>query len=128
MANSLEVRVPLLDHKFMEFTATIKPNLKLRNFSSKYIFKKSLEPILPDSILYRKKQGFELPVDDWIKKDLKDIFYDKIFSKNSFISNIIQKEYLEKIWNGHQSGTKLYGNNLWLIFLLEAWHDKYCRD
>ena len=128
MANSLEVRVPLLDHKFMEFTAKIKPSLKLRKFSSKYIFKKALEPLLPDSILYRKKQGFELPIDGWIKNDIKDIFYDRIFSKNSFISDIIQTEYLEKIWNDHQSGTKLYGNNLWLIFLLEAWNDKYCRS
>ena len=127
MANSLEVRVPLLDHKFMEFAAKIKSNLKLKNFSSKYIFKKSLESILPDSILYRKKQGFELPIDGWIRKELKPIFHDKIFSKNSFVSNIITDEYLKKIWTDHQSGTKLYGQNLWLIFILEAWHDKYCR-
>ncbi|MDX9702454.1 MAG: asparagine synthase (glutamine-hydrolyzing) [Candidatus Auribacterota bacterium] len=125
MANSLEVRVPLLDHKFMEFAATIPAEKKLNGFSTKYIFKKALKKFLPDTILYRKKQGFEMPIDGWIRKELKNPFHDVLFADNSFISNIIDKTYLEKIWQQHQSGVKLYGNNLWLIFILESWHKKY---
>ncbi len=128
MANSLEVRVPLLDHKFMEFTATIPADKKLNGLTTKYIFKKALEKMLPDSILYRKKQGFEMPIEGWIRKELKTPFHDVLFAKNSFIENIIDRTYLDKIWQQHQSGMKLYGNNLWLIFLLESWHKKYIGD
>jgi len=128
MANSLEVRVPLLDHKFMEFAAKIPAELKLKNLVTKYIFKKSLENILPREILYRKKQGFEIPVSSWIRSDLKNIFQETIFSKNSLLSSIVKKVYLEKIWNQHQTGIKDYGNNLWLFFILETWHKKYINN
>ncbi len=128
MANSLEVRVPLLDHKFMEFTAKIPANLKLKKLCTKYIFKKSLENIIPDEILYRKKQGFEIPVSSWLRSDLKNVFHETILSKNSFLSSIIKRDYMEKLWNQHQMGIKDYGNNLWLFFILEMWHKKYIRN
>jgi len=127
MGNSLEVRVPLLDHKFMEFAAKIPVSLKLKNSQTKYIFKKALEKLLPKSILYRKKQGFEIPIDSWLRKDLNKYAHSVLFKKDSFVSSIIKLEYLEKIWTQHCSGIKNYGNHIWALFLLEAWHDKYLR-
>lgn len=128
MANALEVRVPLLDHKFMEFTAKIPPDLKLKGSVTKYIFKRALEPLLPDSILYRKKQGFEIPVDAWLRKEIKGYVEGILFAKDTFISTVITHEYIRKIWDQHQSGLKNYGANLWLVFLLESWHKKYVQN
>lgn len=127
MGNSLEVRVPLLDHKFMEFAAKIPLSLKMKYSQTKYIFKKALEQLLPKSILYRKKQGFEIPIDSWLRKDLNKHVHSVLFKKNSFVSSIIKPEYLEKIWTQHCSGIKNYGNHIWALFLLEAWHDKYLK-
>ncbi|MEW6534751.1 MAG: XrtA/PEP-CTERM system amidotransferase [Candidatus Auribacterota bacterium] len=128
MAHALEVRVPLLDHKFMEFCAKIPADYKLKGFTSKYIFKKSLEKLLPDSILYRKKQGFEIPIDTWLRKELKDKASSILMDRGSFISTLIQRSYIEKLWNQHQSGLKNYGNNLWMMLFLESWHKKYIAN
>ncbi len=128
MAHALEVRVPLLDHKFMEFTAKIPANIKLKGFTTKYILKKALESHLPDSILYRKKMGFEIPIDTWMRNDLKQYVAQVLFSKNSFVSNIIKTEFLRQIWDQHQKGLRNYGSNLWLVFLLESWYQKYINN
>ncbi|RJP56665.1 MAG: amidotransferase 1, exosortase A system-associated [Candidatus Auribacter fodinae] len=128
MAHALEVRVPLLDHKFMEFCAKIPADYKLKGFTSKYIFKKSLEKLLPDSILYRKKQGFEIPIDTWLRKELQDKASSILMDRGSFISTLIQRSYIEKLWNQHQSGLKNYGNNLWMMLFLESWHKKYIAN
>ena len=125
MANALEVRVPLLDHKFMEFTAKIPASMKLKGKEGKYIFKKALEPLLSHNTLYRKKRGFELPIDNWLRGELKERIEVSILAEDSFIQSIIKREYIEKIWNQHQAGVRNYGNNLWLIFFLESWHKKY---
>ena len=71
MANSLEVRAPILDHKFMELAARIPSSLKLRGRVGKYIFKKTLEPLLPQSTLTRPKMGFAVPLAKWFRGPLK---------------------------------------------------------
>ena len=72
MANSLEARVPLLDHKLIEFVQKIPAELKLKGIETKYIFKKAMEGIVPNEILYREKQGFGVPINEWINSQLKD--------------------------------------------------------
>ena len=67
MANSLEVRAPFLDHKFMEWAATLPSGLKLHRGTGKYILKRALEPLLPREILYRPKQGFSMPLSQWFR-------------------------------------------------------------
>ena len=83
MANALEVRSPILDHVLIEFIATIPARLKLHGQEKKYIFKKALSPYLPETILYRKKQGFEVPLDRWFRTDLKELVQDTLLSANS---------------------------------------------
>ena len=77
MAVSLELRAPILDHHFMELVASIPSDLKLRGRVGKYIFKKAMEPLLPNDILYRAKQGFAIPWNDWFRSELKDVAYDR---------------------------------------------------
>ena len=82
MMNSLEVRVPLLDHKFAELTFKIPRNLKLRGSEQKYILKKTMAPMLPESILNHPKQGFGVPLSIWFKDDLKEYIDDTFNSSD----------------------------------------------
>ena len=77
MANSLEVRSPLLDHHVLEFVAGIDSSLKLRNGTSKYIFKRMAEEFVPREIVHRRKHGFGVPVAEWFRTDLRDMPHEQ---------------------------------------------------
>jgi len=81
MAHSLEVRVPLLDHEFCEYAATLPPSLKLRGGEGKYILKKALEPHLPHDIMYRSKKGFSIPLAAWLRGPLRDAVQEAVLGK-----------------------------------------------
>ena len=127
MAASLESRVPILDYKFVEFTASIPSSLKLKNGISKYIFKKALKNILPDTVLNRKKQGFTSPFEIYIKKELKDHLINELSGKNRIYS-YINKDYLDKLLKLHYSGQRNYTNIIWAVFILKKWFDKWAPN
>ena len=127
MAVSLEVRVPLLDHVFMERMAKIPSRFKLHGREGKYIFKKSLESRLPDSILYRKKMGFSVPLATWWKADLRQSFEDVVLSESSFCSELFQPTAMRKLWADQQSGMKDNAYKLWILFALEKWAQNWAR-
>lgn len=125
MANSLEVRVPLLDHEFMEMVAAMPPSMKLRGKEGKYILKKSLEPLLPNSILYRPKMGFSIPLAKWFRRDLKALFEDHLLCGDSATANYLDIGIVEEMWKNHQSGIRDYAQELWAILFFEVWSKKY---
>jgi len=118
MAVSLEVRAPLLDHKLMEMVARIPSHLKLRNGEGKFILKKALEPVLPKEILYRKKQGFAIPLAKWFRNDLRELTEQSLFGQKD---GILNTEYLRKIWNQHQSGKFDRSMHLWATLMFRRW-------
>jgi asparagine synthase (glutamine-hydrolysing) len=120
MANSLEVRCPLLDHKLMELVAKIPSGLKLRNGRGKYIFKKSLERVLPANILNRRKQGFAVPVTEWFRGELKLIAYEALFARNV---DVLNREYLQSCWNEHQNGYRDWSPLLWAVLMFRTWQE-----
>jgi asparagine synthase (glutamine-hydrolysing) len=132
MANSLEVRSPLLDHKFIEFAATIPSNLKLNGKTSKYIFKKTLENRLPKNILYRGKQGFSIPVATWLKNELREYFEDILFSGRAEQRGYFDYGYVKKMWGYHLQGLRDHSDQLWTLLMLELWHrcfvDNHARN
>ena len=81
MAVALEARVPILDHEFVEYAASIPPGMKLNGQEQKHIFKESLRQHVPESILFRKKHGFDMPVSEWFRKEMKDYTESVIFDK-----------------------------------------------
>jgi asparagine synthase (glutamine-hydrolysing) len=118
MANSLEVRCPLLDHELMETSARIPWRLKLRNGAGKYIFKKALEPILPKPILQRRKWGFGVPLAAWFRSDLKEFGYETIFqSKDRYLNY----GFLQKCWDQHQAGRRDWSSMLWQVLMFKVW-------
>jgi asparagine synthase (glutamine-hydrolysing) len=125
MANSLEVRAPMLDHVFMEFVATIPSRLKLQGQEKKYILKKALAPYLPSEILYRPKHGFEVPLDRWFRNELKDIMQETVLSPQAFQRGFFNPERLTTMWQQHQSRQRNFGTNLWTLLMFELWYQRF---
>ena len=119
MANSLEVRSPLLDHKFMELIATIPSSMKLRGPIGKYILKKSLHGRLPKEVLYRPKMGFGVPIAVWLRKDLKEMAESLLFSSQD--DGVLNKTTVRHIWSEHQSGLRNRSTELWTLLMFRLW-------
>jgi asparagine synthase (glutamine-hydrolysing) len=123
MAVSLEVRAPMLDHKFLELAAAIPSSLKLHNGTGKYILKKALEPVLPNNILYRQKQGFAVPLDLWFRRELKEMAHHVILETED---GILNNRFLRKIWDQHQRGTYDRSALLWSTLMFRKWQQTFC--
>ncbi|HTM11112.1 MAG TPA: asparagine synthase (glutamine-hydrolyzing) [Verrucomicrobiae bacterium] len=120
MACSIEAREPLLDHKLVEFAATIPPELKLRQGDTKYIFKRALRGILPDTIINRPKQGFAVPLEDWFRGNLASFVRDLLLSSRSSQRGIFEPSYIEKLLRIHEQGRRR-DIELWTLISFELW-------
>jgi asparagine synthase (glutamine-hydrolysing) len=121
MLNSLEVRVPLLDHKFAELTFKIPWNLKFNEGRRKYIFKQAMAPYLPESILKHPKQGFGVPISMWFKDNLKAYVNDTLQSNDCKLYNYIDKKYVHKTINGHETGMRDLSSKVWSLLVFNEW-------
>lgn len=120
MANSLEARVPLLDHKFVEFASTIPTELRMRGEETKYIFKKALRGILPDEILYRRKQGFAVPLAAWFRASLGEMVRELLLTDSSRSARFVNPDYIEKILAMNARGRSM-DLQLWTLVSFELW-------
>lgn len=123
MAHSLEVRAPLLDHKVMELAASMPSSLKLRGSNGKYIFKKALKRLLPESVLHRRKMGFAVPLAQWFRTDLKELAHDVIFSPNG--NNLLNETAIKRLWQDHQSGLRNRSTELWTVLMFRLWERQF---
>lgn len=120
MAHALEVRVPILDHQFVDWISQLPPGLKLKGREGKYIFKKALEPYLPNEILYRPKMGFSIPLASWFRGPLKQRVRDSILGDRMRDSGLFEQNYLETLINHHQSGRRDYSSSIWTLLMFES--------
>ena len=120
MAHSLEVRVPLLDHEFCEYAATLPPGLKLRGGEGKYILKKALEPHLPHDIMYRSKKGFSIPLAAWLRGPLRDAVREAVLGARLEETGIFNRRYLEQLVSQHHAGTADHSVALWSLMMFDA--------
>ena len=127
MANSLEVRSPLLDHKVIEFAARIPATLKLKGKDKKIILKKAFEKVLPHELMTRKKHGFDVPLDNWFRMDIKDMSYDYLFQKE-YMNEFFNVPKIKVMWDKHQGKMANYGTNLWSIFIFSLWYEMFIEN
>jgi asparagine synthase (glutamine-hydrolysing) len=120
MANSLEVRSPLLDHKLMELIAQMPSDMKLNNGQGKYIFKRALRTVLPDSILTRPKQGFALPVAEWFRGELREFAHKTLFQVHD---ELLNSTFLMRCWNQHQRRQRDWSPLLWSALMFRTWQE-----
>ena len=120
MMNSLEARVPILDHKFAELSFSIPSKFKLKENIKKYILKETFSKILPPEIISHKKQGFAVPLSKWFKGSLKDYANDSLRSSNK-LYHFLDKKQVEKILDNHQKGMRDYSSKIWTLLILNEW-------
>jgi asparagine synthase (glutamine-hydrolysing) len=120
MAHALEVRVPLLDHRLVEWISTLPPELKLRGREGKYVFKKAMEPYLPDDILYRPKMGFAVPLAGWFRGPLKDKLREAVLNPVMADSGHFDMGFLKTMIDQHQAGLRDHSPALWSLLMYES--------
>jgi asparagine synthase (glutamine-hydrolysing) len=118
MAHALEVRVPILDHKLVEWMSRLPPELKLNHNQGKYLFKKSLEDRLPKDILYRKKMGFAVPLAKWFRGPLREKV--QVVSESLAESKYFNTKIINEIVMQHQSGKRDHSSILWSLFVFDS--------
>jgi asparagine synthase (glutamine-hydrolysing) len=122
MANSLEVRAPLLDHPLMEMAASLPPSLKIQGLEKKYLLKRAMADLLPVEILNRPKQGFIVPIDHWFRHDLQEMAYDTLLDPRSLGRGYFRPEVVRRLLDEHVRGVQNFHRQLWNLLMLELWH------
>jgi asparagine synthase (glutamine-hydrolysing) len=123
MANSVELRVPFLDHKVLEFAAALPSQYKVNGFASKRVLKRAFQGRIPSQILTRKKTGFPVPFANWLTHDLKDFVADTLLSGKATSRGYFRKPALEALMKGDLSGAG--ASNVFSLVVLELWHQRF---
>lgn len=123
MLNSLEVRVPLLDHKFAELTFKIPSGLKLKEGKQKYIFKQSMSPYLPDNILNHPKQGFGVPISMWFRDNLKMYVNDIFNSNDALLYNYLDRKFVQRAISNNEKVKPRWdlSEKVWSLLVFNEW-------
>jgi asparagine synthase (glutamine-hydrolysing) len=127
MANSVEIRVPFLDYNLVNMAISIPGHWKIKGGEPKYILKKSLEPILPKEVLYRKKVGFCVPLEEWMKEIIVEHVQDR-FSQFCDETDIFNKNSVAQLLDRCRRGDASVVHSLWNIYFLITWHERWFRQ
>lgn len=122
MANSLEVRSPLLDHRVIEFAAGLPSDLKYRDGTSKYLLKRFAERRVPASAVHRPKMGFSIPLASWLRADLRATAEDLLLSDRAIGRGYFAPDQVRRLWARHQARSHDHSHHLWALMMLEQWH------
>ncbi len=128
MAASLEARVPLLEHKLIEFVSRMPASLKMRGGASKYIFKRAVRGLVPDEILDRPKQGFGVPIGEWINRELRERIRDTFADPRTRARGVFDPAYVDVLLDEHERGRRNHSNALWSLFVLELWQRAFADE
>lgn len=127
MANSLEARVPFLDYRLVEFAATIPSHLRLRGRRTKYLLKQAMRGILPEVILSRGKEGFSIPIKNWMKNELQPMLLDALSPDRLREHGYFNVTFIAKLIDDHLKGKENHSHRLWALMVFQMWHDLYLK-
>ena len=125
MATSIESRVPFLDHYFVEFAASVPPHMKLRGKQGKYILKKAIGDLLPESIIYREKFGFPTPLRDWLMRDRSRALVNYLRDPDGILAEYVNPAFVNDLLEKHYSGKYDATDRIWRLLNLQVWGDMY---
>jgi asparagine synthase (glutamine-hydrolysing) len=125
MAHSVEIRSPFLDYRLVEFVSTIPGHMKIRNGIVKDILKKTVRPLLPDGITGRPKEGFVLPIFDWMVDKLRDYSFDVLSNKRMNSHHFFNRETVQKILKEYHAGKKSNAAKVWNLMMFQVWWEMY---
>lgn len=125
MANSLEARSPFLDHKVIEFAASLPENLKMRRFETKSLLKKAAARLVPPEVIYRRKMGFGVPIGSWFRGEMKNFVREVLLSEKSLNRGIVRGEVVRKYVDEHIFGERDHTFQIWTLLMLELWFQRF---
>ncbi len=125
MAHGLEVRPPLLDHELFELAARIPSRFKVRGRETKWIVKQTYQNLLPASILWRPKHGFDIPVDSWLRGPLRPMFEAAVLEPHARVGELVDQARVGNLYEAHLRGLGRHGNVLWSVLMLARWAERY---
>jgi asparagine synthase (glutamine-hydrolysing) len=126
MATSLEARVPMLDHVFLEWVTALKPQWKMGNGSQKFILKKLAVRLgVPDEVLNRPKQGFALPLGHWMRNELKDLVQSTLRDAQTTNRGYFRASGVKRMLDEHFHGRRDHSARLWRLLMFELWHRNF---
>jgi asparagine synthase (glutamine-hydrolysing) len=125
MAVSLEAREPLLDHKLVEFMFGLPGELKVRGLATKWLFKKTMERLLPRENIYRPKEGFSIPIKHWLRQELKDLMLAYLDERRIKEEGYFRFDSIKAMIDSHLDGRKNYSHQLWALLVFEVWKQNY---
>ncbi len=123
MAVSLEVRVPILDHRVVEFAWTLPRAMKVKDGKGKRILRQVLQRYVPPSLIKRQKMGFAVPIDEWLRGPLKEWASDLLSPDALKKNGLIDPELVQQVWDEHLSGAKSWPLPIWSVLMLQSWCD-----
>ena len=126
MACSLEVRCPLLDHVFVELATTLPVSMKIHKGTRKYLLRRLAEKLgVPREVLYRRKQGFALPLKHWMRAELKAEIAALLLEPRTLQRGYFRKTAVERMLSEHHRGERDHSQALWQLLAFELWHRNY---
>ena len=125
MAVSLEARVPFLDHRLVEFAFSLPPEEKIRGFGTKHLLKKIMADALPEAIRGRSKQGFSIPIKNWIRGPLRPMMTDLLAPDRLRRRGFFDADRVADLMDRHLRGVENYSHQLWSLMVFESWYDTY---
>jgi asparagine synthase (glutamine-hydrolysing) len=125
MAHSLEARAPFLDYKLVSYALSLPERMKISDGQTKLILKKAVEGLLPSDVIYRKKQGFRVPLPAWLRGDLATWAEHQLFNSRIRERGIFNYDYVRELWRRHQVRTQDHSFDLWCLINLSAWYERW---
>jgi asparagine synthase (glutamine-hydrolysing) len=125
MAHSVEIRCPFLDYRFVEFVSTIPGYMKIRNGIVKDILKRTVRPLLPDGIAERPKEGFVLPIFDWMVDNLKAYSFDILSENRLKAHHFFNEDFVKHILDDYYAGKKNNAAKVWNLMMFQVWWERY---
>lgn len=125
MAVSLEARAPLLDHKLIEFVTRVPASLKLAGLETKHLLKSAVKDLVPAEILNRAKQGFGVPIQEWINQQLRSRIRDTLSDARTRQRGYVDSRYVDVLLDEHERGRRDHSMRLWSLVMLELWHRQF---
>jgi asparagine synthase (glutamine-hydrolysing) len=128
MANGLELRVPFLDHKLIEFAATLPDRSKLGGEGGKTLLRRAMRGVLPDTIIDRRKKGFPVPISAWLRQPLRQFTRDTLLTRHSACSGYLDRRAVAGIVEEHEQGRVDRSQEIWMLLVFELWHRQFMED
>jgi asparagine synthase (glutamine-hydrolysing) len=128
MASSLEARAPLLDRRIYEYAWRLPSKFKIRDGKGKWLLRQVLKRHVPEELFERPKQGFSVPVGEWLRGPLKDWAEDLLSARKLENSELLDASAIRAAWADHLAGRGANARKLWTVLMFQAWHDRWMKD